>query len=73
MTARSLVPVTRVVRRFSQEPSTMCKGYRLYRNLRARIISTGLQYHVRLKHLVISLFVTARAHIVRRIARFFLS
>ena len=35
------------------------------------MINTELQYHVRLKHLVISLFVTARAHIVRRIALVF--
>ena len=62
MTARPFVPATRVVRRFSQEIiSTTCKGYRLYRDLEAIIINTELQYHVRLKHLAICLFLTAKS------------
>ena len=40
---------------------------------KARVISTEVQYHFRLKHLVIYLLVTARAYIVRRIALLFLS
>ena len=72
MTTRPLAPATCVLRRFSmRQPSTASKRNHLYRNLKARIISTELQYHVRLKHSVISLFVTARAYIVRCIALFF--
>ena len=54
-----------------RQPNTTSNRYRLYRNLKARIVSTELQYHVRLKHLVIGLLMTVRAHIVRRIALFF--
>ena len=56
-----------------REPSTACKGYSLYPNLKARVISTDMRYHVRLKHLVTCLLMTARAYIVRRIALLFLS
>ena len=71
MTARPLVPATRVVRCFSLEivkqdvhgvPASAVK-------IKARIISTVLRYHSRLE--TVSLLVTPRAHIVRRIALFF--
>ena len=46
MTARPLALTTCVVRRFSHEMlSIACKGYSLYGNLEARVISTELQYH----------------------------
>ena len=52
MTARPLVPATRVVSRFSHEiTSHDVPGYSLFRNLKAKVISTELQYYVRLKHL----------------------
>ena len=43
MTARQLVPATHVVRRFSHERAKHdVQGYGLYRNLKARVISTEL-------------------------------
>ena len=43
MTARPLVPATRVVRRFSHEIAKHdVQGYGLYQNLKARVISTEL-------------------------------
>ena len=75
MTARPLVPATRVVRRFSprENLATACRGYSLYRNIKGRVISTEVQYRAHLKHSVICLLVTARAYVVRRIALLFLS
>ena len=74
MTARPLVPTTRVKMFFSKD----CKitkhdvqGVPPVLNTKSRLISTVLQYHSWLE--TVSLFVTARAHIVPHIALFFLS
>ena len=72
MTARPLVPTTRVVRRFSQREKLALRA-RDTACTEARVINTEVRYNVRLKHSVTCLLVTARAYIVRRIALLFLS
>ena len=71
MTARPLVPMTRVVRRVSQKENLVLRA-RDTVCTEARVINTEVRFHVRLKHSVICLLVTARAYIVRRIALLFL-
>ena len=72
MTARLLVPTTRFVRRFFQRENLALRA-RDTVCTKAKAINTEVRFHVRLKHSVICLFVTARAYIVRRIALLFLS
>ena len=72
MTARPLVPTTRVVRRFSLRDNLALPA-RDTVSTEARVINAEVRYHVRLEHSVICLLVTARASIVRRIALLFLS